>query len=135
MLASASGIHAQTTASSSPPAQNIPVQEETVVVTGTFAPVPETEIDRSVTVIGIPEQNLLFQSWVDDIQLSPSVDLQQRAPNDIQGDLSIRGSTFGQVLVLLNGLRMDDVQTGHHEMDLPLPTQSVQRIEILSGAG
>jgi iron complex outermembrane receptor protein len=135
ILASASGIHAQTTASSSPPAQKIPIQEEAVVVTGTFAPVPETEIDRSVTVIGIPEQNLLFKSWVDDLQLSPSLDLQQRAPNDIQGDLSIRGSTFGQVLVLLNGLRMDDVQTGHHEMDLPLPSQSIQRIEVLRGAG
>ena len=135
ILASASGIHAQMSASSSLPPQNIPVQEETVVVTGTFAPVPETEIDRSVTVIGVPEQNLLFKSWVDGLQLSPSLDLQQRAPNDIQGDLSIRGSTFGQVLVLLNGLRMDDVQTGHHDMDLPLPTQSIQRMEILRGAG
>jgi hypothetical protein len=50
-------------------------------------------------------------------QLVPSIDLRQRAPVGVQGDLSIRGSTFGQALVLL---RMDDVQTGHYDMDLPL---------------
>jgi iron complex outermembrane recepter protein len=118
------------TSSSNPQAQ-----QASIVVTGTFIPVPETEIDRSVTVIEVPEQSLLFKSWVDDLQFAPSVDLQQRAPNDIQGDLTIRGSTFGETLVLLNGLRMDDVQSEHHNMDLPLPTESVQRIEVLRGAG
>jgi outer membrane cobalamin receptor len=112
-----------------------PVQQETVVVTGTFAPAPETEVDRSVTVIEIPQQGLLSKSWIDELQLVPSVDLQERAPNDIQADLTIRGSTFGQTLVLLNGLRMSDVQSGHHDMDLPLPTEAIQRIEILRGAG
>jgi iron complex outermembrane receptor protein len=53
----------------------------------------------------------------------------------VQADLSIRGSTFEQTLVLLNGLRMNDVQTSHHDLDLPLPTGSLQRIEILPGAG
>ena len=90
-----------------------------MVVTGTFTPVSETEIDRSVTVIETAEQNLLHNNWVDYLELSPSVDFRQRAPNDVQGDLSIRGSTFGQALVLVNGLRMDDVQSGHHDMDLP----------------
>ncbi|HEX6802931.1 MAG TPA: TonB-dependent receptor [Terriglobales bacterium] len=108
--------------------------QETVVVTGTFEAVPETEIDRSISVIEIEDSDL-YKSWVDGLQNDPSLDLRQRAPNDIQGDLSIRGSTFGQVLVLLNGLRMDDVQSGHHDMDLPLPSQSVERIEILRGAG
>ena len=50
-------------------------------------------------------------------------------------DLAIRGSSFGQTLVLLNGLRMNDVQTGHHNLDLALPTQSIERIEVLRGAG
>ena len=50
------------------------------------------------------------------------MDLQQRAPDEVQSDLTIRGSTFGQTLVLLNGLRMNDAQSGHHNMDLPVPT-------------
>src|SRR5689334_5591747 len=119
--------HAQDTSSSSaatkPQQQALPVRE-TVVVTGTFTPIPLTEIDRSVTVIEKNDQDLLYRSWVDYFELAPSVDLRKRAPSDVQGDLSIRGSTFGQTLVLLNGLRMDDVQTGHHDMDLPLPTGS-----------
>ena len=65
----------------------------------------------------------------------PSIDLRQRAPNGVQGDLSIRGSTFGQTLVLINGMRVDDVQSGHHNMDQPIPIPSVERIEVLRGAG
>jgi iron complex outermembrane receptor protein len=120
---------------SAPQQTTVPAQHETVVVTGTFAPVSETEIDRSVTVVETTDQDLLHNNWVDYLELSPSLDLRQRAPNDVQGDLSIRGSTFGQALVLLNGLRMDDVQSGHHDMDLPVPTELIQRIEILRGAG
>ena len=115
--------------------QAVPAQSETVIVTGTFTPVPETELDRSITVIDTKEQELLYQNWTDYLELSPSLDLRQRAPADVQGDLSIRGSTFGQTLVLLDGLRMNNVQTAHHDMDLPLPTDAVERIEILRGAG
>jgi len=118
-----------------PKAQRPQAQSETVVVTGTFEPLPETEIDRSVTVIELREDTSLYKSWVDALELAPSVDLRQRAPNDVQGDFSIRGSTFGQALVLVNGLRMDDVQSAHHDMDLPLPTDSVARVEVLRGAG
>jgi iron complex outermembrane receptor protein len=105
------------------------------VVTGTFAPVPAEDIDRSVSIVDAREEPLLYNHWVDYSQLDSSVDLQQRAPNGVQADLSIRGSTFEQTLVLLNGLRMNDVQTSHHDLDLPLPTESLQRIEILLGAG
>jgi len=109
--------------------------DETVVVTGTFTPTPENEIDRSVTVVEAGPQQNLYNSWVDLLELVPSVDLRQRAPNNVQGDLSIRGSGFGETLVLLDGFRMDDVQTGHHDMDLPLPAAAVGRIEVLRGAG
>ena len=108
---------------------------ETVVVTGTFIPAPLNELDRSVTVVGTDSQPGLYNNWVDLLELVPSVDLRQRGPNNIQGDLSIRGSGFGETLVLLDGFRMDDVQTGHHDMDLPIPTTAVDRIEVLRGAG
>ncbi len=110
-------------------------RKESVVVTGTFAPVPVNEIDRSVSVIETRQSPLLYNHWTDYLQLDPSIDLQQRAPDGVQADFSIRGSTFAQTLVLLNGLRMNDVQSSHHDMDLPLPTDSLERIEILRGAG
>ena len=115
--------------------QKIPARKETVAVTGTFIPVPVQNIDRTITVIDAREQPLLYMHWVDYLQLDPSVDLQERAPDGVQADLTIRGSTFEQTLVLLNGLRMDDVETSHHDMDLPLPTSAIERIEILPGAG
>ena len=125
---------AQDSAAPSVP-QKLPPQHETVVVTGTFAPIPENELDRAITVVEPGGQQPLYNNWVDLFGLVPSVDLRQRAPNDVQGDLSIRGSSFGETLVLLNGLRMDDPQSGHHDMDLPLPTTAVQRIEVFRGAG
>jgi iron complex outermembrane recepter protein len=115
--------------------QDIAARRESIVVTGTFTPVPAQDIDRSITVADTRDQPTLYTHWVNYLQLVPSVDLQQRAPDGVQADLSIRGSTFEQTLVLLNGLRMNDVQTSHHDLDLPLPTSSLQRIEILPGAG
>jgi iron complex outermembrane receptor protein len=110
-------------------------RKETIVVTGTFEPLPVDAIDRSVSVIDTQEAPLLYNHWTDYLRFDPSVDLKERAPNGVQADLTIRGSTFGQTLVLLNGLRMNDVQTGHHNMDLPISTRSIRRIEILRGAG
>lgn len=110
-------------------------QQESIIVTGTFDPVPLDGIDRSVSAIDLREAPQLYRHWVDYLQLDPSIDLRQRAPDGVQADLSIRGSSFGQTLVLLNGLRMNDAQTGHHNLDLPLPTDSIERIEIMRGAG
>ena len=110
-------------------------RKESVVVTGTFEPLSVDSIDRSVSVVDAREAPLLYNHWVDYLQLDPSIDLQQRAADGVQADLTIRGSTFGQTLVLLDGLRMNDAQSAHHNMDLPVPTDSIDRIEILRGAG
>ena len=116
--------------------QQPPAQHETVIVTGTYDPIPLQESDRAVQVENIsPARALLSNSIVDFLQLDSSVDLQQRAPNNIQSDISLRGTNFGQTLILLNGLRINDAQSGHHDMDLPLPLESVSQVEILKGSG
>lgn len=59
------------------------------------------------------------------------VDLAGRSPSyGIQSDFSLRGSTFEQTSILLNGLRINDPQTGHHNSDLPLTLNDVERIEV-----
>lgn len=65
------------------------------------------------------------------LRWSLGVDLQARSP--AQADLSIRGSSFEQVLVLVDGVRMSDPQTGHFDLDLTVPLDRVERIEILRG--
>jgi iron complex outermembrane receptor protein len=124
----------QTPASQSQPAAP-PKPEEAVLVTGTFEPIPLLETQRSVMSIDVQQAPLLFSSDVDYLRLDPSIDLQERAPGGVQADLSIRGSTFGQTLVLIDGLRVNDAQTGHHNLDLPIPLDSIDRIEMLHGAG
>ena len=125
-------------ASQQPPAAQPappPKPDEVVVVTGTFEPMPLQEIQRSVMSIDMQQAPLLFNSDIDYLRLDPSIDLRERAPGGVQADLSIRGSSFGQTLVLIDGLRVNDAQTGHHNLDLPIPLDSVSRIEVLHGAG
>lgn len=58
------------------------------------------------------------------------VDMQSRGPGGVQSDLSIRGSGFEQPRILLDGIVINDPQTGHHNMDLPLPAGVVSAIRV-----
>ncbi len=106
-----------------------------VVVTGTAEPIPLEEIDRSVDVLPVAKDATLATALVDFLRFDPSVDVRARAPGGVQADVSIRGGSFGQTLVLLNGQRLNDAQTGHHDMDIPVPLEAVDRIEVLRGSG
>ncbi|HJZ97867.1 MAG TPA: TonB-dependent receptor [Candidatus Solibacter sp.] len=112
-----------------------PPEKETVVVTGTFEPLSLEEIDRAIRVLPVRSENLILNTLVDALKLDPSLDVRERAPDGVQADLSIRGGSFGQTLILLNGQRLNDVQSGHHNMDIPVPLESVSRIEVMRGSG
>ncbi|HTA43202.1 MAG TPA: TonB-dependent receptor [Bryobacteraceae bacterium] len=113
-----------------------PQENESIIVTGTAEPIPLSEADRDVNVIPLPEkQRPLYESWFDLLNLDPALDLKQSVPGGFQGDLSIRGATFGQTLVLLNGLRVNDVQTGHFNLDLPVPLEMISDLQVLKGSG
>ena len=53
----------------------------------------------------------------------------------VQTDFALRGANFGQMLVLVDGVRLNDAQSGHHNGDIPVPLDAVERIEILQGPG
>jgi iron complex outermembrane recepter protein len=111
------------------------VARQTVVVTGTYEPLSLEEADRAVTVFPVGDQALLLNGLPDLLRLDPSLDLRQRAPGGVQADLSIRGAGFGQTVVLLNGQRLNDPQSAHHDMDIPVPLEAVSRVETLRGSG
>ncbi|GGG70678.1 TonB-dependent receptor plug domain-containing protein [Edaphobacter dinghuensis] len=119
-------------ASPAPAAQPV---AQSVTVTTTVEPIPLSESDRSVQTLDTRQYPLLFNSVVDYLSLDSSLNLQSRAPVGVQSDLSIRGTTFEQSLILLNGLRIDDPETGHLNLDIPVPLDAVSRIEILHGSG
>jgi iron complex outermembrane receptor protein len=116
-------------------AAQAPARKDSIVVTGTYEPLPLEEADRTVVSLPARGRLALLNTFTDLLRLDPSLDLRQRGPNGTQADLSIRGSTFGQTLVLVNGRRMNDPQSGHHNLDIPIPLESVQSVEILRGSG
>ena len=116
-------------------AQSGAKRTDSIVVTGTYEPLPLEEADRPVRSLDIRSLQLVSNTFADFLKLDSSLDLRQRGGNGIQGDLSIRGGSFGQTLVLLDGLRLNDVQSGHHNLDLPSPLESLERIEVLKGSG
>lgn len=62
------------------------------------------------------------------------VDVRQRGPGGHQADISIDGGTFDQSLVLINGIKVTDPQTGHHMMNLPINIDDIDHIEVLRGS-
>jgi len=69
------------------------------------------------------------------LEFASNIDIRQRGTNGIQADISVRGSTFDQILILLNGVNITDPQTGHHNLNLPLDLSAIERIEIVKGPG
>lgn len=97
---------------------------------------PFSQLSRSMTVITAEEiKQLPVQHISEILQLIPGVDLRQRGPQGVQADVGIRGGSFDQTLVLVNGIKMNDPQTGHHALNLMLMPEQIERIEILRGPG
>lgn len=107
-----------------------------VVVTAAATPVALGSITRTLTVITRDQiARLPLYSVADVLRLTASVDVRARGVRGAQTDFAIRGAHFGQMLVLVDGIRLNDAQSGHHNGDIPVPLDAVERIEILHGAG
>jgi len=74
------------------------------------------------------------QSVADILHYIAGVDMRQRGSNGVQNDVGIRGSSFDQVLILINGIKISDPQTGHHSFNLPIDISNVDHIEIYKGS-
>ncbi len=113
----------------------VPSVETTVVVLG--SPIPVSEEDSAHAVVSLDTQRapLAFQQIEDYLRTDSSVDIQQRGGGGIMADISIRGASFEQTLVLVNGFRMDSAETAHFNLDLPIPLLTIERIDVLHGTG
>ncbi|HET7346408.1 MAG TPA: TonB-dependent receptor plug domain-containing protein, partial [Acidobacteriaceae bacterium] len=113
----------------------VPQVQSTVVVVGVPEPVTLGESPRSSVVLDTQQHPLAFETPEDYLRTDSSTLVEQRGAGGAQADISIRGSSFEQTLVLLNGLRIDDPETGHLNLDLPVPLEAMSNIEVLHGAG
>ena len=109
---------------------------QTVVVTAAARPVELGSVTRTMTVITRQQiEALPVHSVADVLRLASSIDVRARGERGVQTDFALRGATFGQMLMLVDGVRLNDAQSGHHNGDIPVPLDLVERIEILYGPG
>lgn len=105
-----------------------------VVVTASRVPLELSNVARTVDVMHAHDlQRLPVRSIQDALVFVPGVDLRTRGPYGAQSDVSIRGGSYEQTTVLLNGMRLTDPQTGHHQLNLPLAPLDIDRIEVVKG--
>ncbi len=107
----------------------------TVTVLGSAVPISLGESARPVDVLDTQQHSLAYQDVEDYLRTDASVDIEQRAPVGVMSDISVRGASFEQTLVLVNGLRMDSAETAHFNLDLPVPLGALGSIDVLHGAG
>lgn len=105
-----------------------------VVVSSGRIDVPLSENSRTLVIIGKAEiKNAAATNLVDLLQSVAGVDVRRRGVGGQQADLYIRGGSFDQTLFLIDGIKVDDPQTGHHTLNMALPIELIERIEIVKG--
>ena len=94
----------------------------------------QADVFRLVSQVTNEELQLLPVRTVSDVlKYLPGVDLRERGASGVQADLSMRGGSGKQVIVMLNGVNITDAQTEHYSLDLPLDVSLIDHIEVLQG--
>ncbi|WP_312763443.1 TonB-dependent receptor domain-containing protein [Epilithonimonas sp.] len=116
-------------------AQNQENNIERVDLQGRFLSVSHNDVNENVTVITKKQIENSPATSIDELlQFYSGLDIRRRGSNGVQSDIGIRGSSFEQVLILINGIRMNDSQTGHNTFNIPFDISAVERIEIIKGS-
>ena len=109
------------------------VELDVVKVLSARVPLTTAQTPQQVTIIGREEIQKLPVNTIDDLlKYAVGVDVRQRG-NGVQTDICVRGGTFDQVTILLNGINITSPHTGHLSADFPISADDIERIEILEG--
>ncbi|WP_339661350.1 TonB-dependent receptor [uncultured Polaribacter sp.] len=105
-----------------------------VVITTNRIDLPFKDNSRTLNVITSEViKNSAATNVAELLQQVAGVDIRRRGTAGSQADLYIRGGGFDQTLLLIDGIKMDDAQTGHHTLNAALPIEVIERIEIIKG--
>ncbi|OIP46038.1 MAG: TonB-dependent receptor [Flavobacteriaceae bacterium CG2_30_31_66] len=106
-----------------------------VIITSTRIELPFKKDSRTMIIINAEIiKNRAATNVADLLQQVAGVDIRRRGTGGAQADLYIRGGGFDQTLLLIDGIKMDDAQTGHHTLNAALPIEVIERIEIIKGS-
>ncbi|MEK9516954.1 MAG: TonB-dependent receptor [Flavobacteriaceae bacterium] len=114
---------------------SLPTQKlQEVIISSNRLEIPLRQNSKTVQILTADQ---IRQSGVthvvDLLQQIAGVDIKRRGAGATQADLNIRGGTFDQTLLLIDGIKLDDAQTGHHTLNFLPPPQMIERIEIIKG--
>lgn len=107
---------------------------DSIVIYSTRIDLPFKENSRTIQVVTAADiKNSAATNVADLLQQVAGVDIRRRGTAGSQADLFIRGGGFDQTLLLIDGIKMEDAQTGHHTLNAALPIEVIERIEIIKG--
>lgn len=96
---------------------------------------PFSQQNRNIWIIDKEKiKSLPARSVSELLSYVSGIDVRQRGPAGSQADISIDGGTFDQTLVLINGVKVSDPQSGHNMMNLPITMDDIDHIEVLRGS-
>lgn len=105
-----------------------------VEVLATRVPLTQMQAPRLVTVLSAVDIAAAAVHSINDLlEYAVGVDVRQRGEFGVQTDISVRGGTFDQITLLLNGINISSPHTGHLTADFPVTMQDIERIEVLEG--
>ena len=111
------------------------MQLDAVTITGTIQPNQVSRTGRNIITFKGESFNAFPVHSVDELlRYLPGMEVQMRGPMGAQSDIVLRGGTFQQVLVLLDGVRLNDPNTGHFNSYIPITPAEIERVEVLKGA-
>lgn len=97
--------------------------------------IPISSLAKSVNVLQKTDLKSIPQQSLPEILNNISgVDVRQRGPIGVQADIGIRGGSFDQTLILLNGFKLNDPQTGHHVLNVPIVSEALEKVEVIKGS-
>ena len=106
-----------------------------VTVTASLKPANLSSTGRNIVVFQGEQIARLPVNSIDELlRYLPGLELQARGPMGSQSDILVRGGTFQQVLVVVDGIRINDPNTGHFNSYIPIAPGEIKRIEVLKGA-
>ncbi len=110
------------------------VQLENVTITANIIQTELKNTARNITVIDKKTIDASPVKSLDGIlQYAMNVDVRSRSAFGVQADISIRGGHYDQTLILVDGVKVNDPQTGHHALNIPVPFSLIEKIEVLQG--
>ncbi|MBN2756664.1 MAG: TonB-dependent receptor [Bacteroidales bacterium] len=117
-------------------AQTDTIKIDEIKVSAYRSPILFSEASRTITIINKNEiSSSPASSFSEILKMNTNVDIRERGVYGTQSDINLRGGSFSQNLILINGIRFNDSQTGHFQLNLPIEINDIERIEILKGSG